>query len=97
MKRVLLVAMLVVASGAVGFCVRSPGAAHAQAPAKRLQWQYTVYYHSDLMALGEKTATLNLTKLGEQGWELVAVTSGIRGAKGEDVTKQTTYFFKRPK
>jgi hypothetical protein len=97
MKGVLLVAMLVVASGAVGYCLRSPGAAHAQAPAKLLQWQYAVYYHSDLMALGEKTANQNLTKLGEQGWELVAVTSGIRGDKGEDVSKQTTYLFKRPK
>src|SRR5258707_15283853 len=29
------------------------------------------------MALGEKTANQNLTKLGEQGWELVAIASRI--------------------
>jgi hypothetical protein len=97
MKRVLLVAVLVVAAGAVGSWLRAPGSANAQVPAKRLLWQYAVYYHSDLMALGEKTANQYLTRLGEQGWELVAVTSGIRGDKGEDVSKQTTYFFKRPK
>ena len=54
-----------------------------------------VYDHSDLMALGEKRIGPNLTKLGEEGWELVAVTPGIRGEKGEDVITQTTYFFKR--
>ena len=48
-----------------------------------------------LMALGEKRIGPNLTKLGEEGWELVAVTSGIRGEKGEDVVTQTTYIFKR--
>jgi hypothetical protein len=47
------------------------------------------------MALGEKRIGPNLTKLGEEGWELVAVTPGIRGEKGEDVITQTTYFFKR--
>jgi hypothetical protein len=81
----------------VGVYPQWPEPALAQAPAKRPQWQYAVYYHSDLMALGEKTANENLTKLGEQGWELVAVTSGIRGDKGEEVSTQTTYFFKRPK
>ena len=56
-----------------------------------------VYDHSDLMALGEKRIGPNVTKLGEEGWELVAVTPGIRGDKGEEVTAQTTYLFKRPK
>src|SRR5262245_34912160 len=97
MKRLLLMA-LVLATGlsAATWLGSSPPAA-AGPPAKWAQWQYAVYYHSDLMALGEKTANQNLTKLGEQGWELVAVTPGIRGDKGEDVSTQTTYFFKRPK
>jgi hypothetical protein len=97
MIRPLLVALLVVAACSVGVCLRSPGGAQAQAPAKRLQWQYIVYDHSDLMALGEKTIGQNLSKLGEQGWDLVAVTPGIRGAKGADVITQTTYVFKRPR
>jgi hypothetical protein len=97
MRRILVVAFIVAAGLSVAAWLESPGPAPAQPPAKRLQWQYAVYYHSDLMALGEKSANQNLTKLGEQGWELVAVTPGIRGDKGEDVSTQTTYFFKRPK
>jgi hypothetical protein len=97
MMRALLIALLVVAACSVGVCLRSPGGAQAQGPAKRLQWQYTVYDHRDLMALGEKTISQNLSKLGEQGWELVAVTPGIRGDKGADVISQTTYVFKRPR
>ena len=97
MKRALVVPLIIVACCSVGSWLRSPGPALAQAQAKRPQWQYPVFYHSDLMALGGKTAGQNLTKLGEQGWELVAVTPGIRGDKGENVSTQTTYFFKRPK
>ena len=97
MKRLLLVAVVIAASfSAVTWLGSSPPAA-AQPVPRQPQWQYAVYYHTDLMALGEKTANQNLTKLGEKGWELVAVTTGIRGEKGEDVSTQTTYFFKRPK
>jgi hypothetical protein len=72
-----------------------PAPAQAQAPAKAPRWQYAVSYHSDLMALGEKSLNGNLTKLGEQGWELVAVTPGIRGDKGKEVAGQTSYSWHR--
>jgi hypothetical protein len=91
------IALLVAICSLIGVWHGSPEQAIAQPAAKRSQWQYAVYYHSDLMALGEKTAGQNLSKLGEQGWELVAVTPGIRGDKGEEVSTQTTYLFKRPK
>jgi hypothetical protein len=97
MKRILMIALFIAACGLVVVWVSPPESAIAQPAAKQPRWQYAVYYHSDLMALGEKTVNRNLTKLGEQGWELVAVTSGIRGDKGEEVSSQTTYFFKRPK
>jgi hypothetical protein len=67
----------------------------AERPEKPARWGYAVYFHGDLMALGEKTVNQNLTKLGEEGWELVAAAPGLRGEK--DVTTQTTYFFKKPK
>jgi hypothetical protein len=54
-------------------------------------------YRSRLRRRGPGRINENLTKLGEQGWELVAVTPGIRGDKGKEVAGQTTYFFKRPK
>jgi hypothetical protein len=97
MKRILVVALLVAACGMGGVRLPPSESAVAQPAAKLPQWQYAVYYHSDLMGLGEKSVNQNLTKLGEQGWELVAVTPGIRGAKGEEISTQTTYFFKRPK
>jgi hypothetical protein len=97
MKRVLAVILAVVGCCWMLTWVNSPITATAQAPARPVQWQYAVYYHSDLMALGKKTANQNLTTLGEQGWELVGITQGIHGDKGEEVTKQTAYFFKKPK
>ena len=97
MKRILVAAVALAAAAAVvGGLGSPPGPAVAQPAAKRPQWRYAVYYHGDLMAVGEKTLNQNLSKLGEQGWELIAVTPGIRGEKGEDVSGQTTYFFKRP-
>jgi hypothetical protein len=96
MKRILVVACALAAGSSAVIWSGSPAPA-AQPAAKRPQWEYAVYYHGDLMALGEKTINQNLTKLGGQGWELVAVTPGVRGDKGEDVSTQTTYFFKRLK
>jgi hypothetical protein len=97
MKPGLVIAFVLAAGCCLGWWLKPSDPAVAQGPAQRPQWQYAVYYHGDLMALGEKTVNQNLTRLGEQGWELVAVTPGIRGAKGEEVSTQTTYFFKRPK
>src|SRR5262245_15249208 len=97
MKAGLVGTLLVAACCLTGWSLKPSVPAVAQAPAKRPQWQYAVYYHSDLMGLGHKTLNQNLSKLGEQGWELVAVTPGIRGEAGKDVSTQTTYFFKRPK
>jgi hypothetical protein len=91
-----LLALLAVVCCSLDIWLRSPVAAQVRVQGKRLQWQYAVYYHGDLMALGEKTVNQNLSKLGEQGWELVAVAPGIQG-KGAGVSTQTTYFFKRPK
>jgi hypothetical protein len=97
MRTAIVVTGLVVGGWLICFWLKSPGPALAAGTAQQPQWLYTVYYYSDLMELGEKTTTLNLTKLGKQGWELVAVTPGIRGDKGAEVTTQTTYYFKRPR
>jgi hypothetical protein len=97
MRNSLSVGFLFVACCFMGPGVNPPHPAVAQPPpAKRVQWQYSVYDHSDLKALGGKTIGANLSKLGEAGWELVAVVPGITGEKGVEI-KQTTYFFKRTK
>jgi hypothetical protein len=67
MKRLLLVALVVAAGVSAATWLGSSPPAAAQPPAKWPQWQYAVYDHSDLMALGEKRIGQNLTKLGEQG------------------------------
>lgn len=76
-----------------------PPAAPARQPeaAKRPAWRYAVYYHDDLMAWGGRTLNENLTKLGDQGWELVTITQGLKGDGKAVLTTQTVYFFKRPK
>jgi hypothetical protein len=49
------------------------------------------------MAAGQDTAGKNLTKLGEDGWDLVAVSPGVADGSRGGVTNQTTYFLKRPR
>ena len=77
------------ASPSQGTTVRGP-------QAKAGRWGYAVYSQGDLMGLGEKTIHGNLNKLGEDGWELVAIAPGITTAAA-GATRETTYFFKRPK
>lgn len=97
MRNRLVVAAALVACCVVGLGLRSGPPAVAQEAPKRPEWQYAVYYHSDLMAVGKDTVGKNLSKLGEDGWELVAVTPGITDGSRGGVTNQTVYFFKRTK
>ena len=62
-------------------------------PAKTVQWEYKAMNYSDMVALGGskdastaplRYAELGLNKLGELGWELVAVSD-------------RTYYLKRQK
>jgi hypothetical protein len=98
MRNRLLVATVLAAGCLAGLGLRSGSPAAAEEPPKRPQWQYRVFYHSDLMALGADKINANLTKLGEEGWELVSVSGGglTDGSRG-GVTNQTVYFFKRSK
>jgi hypothetical protein len=97
MRPYLLASLLLAAGCFVGWAVHPAPPAPAQGGPRRVAWEYAVYYHGDLMALGGKTLYANLNKLGASGYELVAVVPGIVGEKARDVTKQTTFFFKRAK
>jgi hypothetical protein len=97
MRNRLILAAALVAGCLGGLGLKSGPPAAAQEAAKRPQWEYRVVYHSDLMAVGESTAGKNLTKLGADGWELVAVSGGLADGSRGGVTNQTAYFFKRPK
>jgi hypothetical protein len=56
-------------------------------PANRQAWEYVMVEWRSMREAG-------LIRLGEQGWEMVAVTvEAVPGAAGND----TWYYFKRPK
>ena len=97
MRNSLIVAAVVIAAGLLGLGLRNGPSVVADEPAKRTQWEYRVYYHTDLMAVGADTVNGNLTKLGADGWELVIVSGGLTDGSRGGVTPQTVYFFKRPK
>jgi hypothetical protein len=65
--------------------------------ARHHRWEYAVYTHRELMALGDGTARQTLNRLGDQGWELVNVTSGGSARKKLGWRKEATYFLKRRK
>ena len=100
MRRTLLVDAFLAACCCVGLwlspAATSQGTTVRGAQAKGVRWGYAVYPHGDLMGLGEKTIYGNLNKLGEDGWELVAVAPGITSSAPSAI-RETTYFFKRPK
>jgi hypothetical protein len=100
MRRTLLVAAFLAACCCAGLWLKAAASSQGttvQGPqAKGVRWGYAVYSQGDLMGLGEKTIHGNLNKLGEDGWELVAVAPGLTSA-APGATRETTYFFKRPK
>src|SRR6476659_3923576 len=67
MRNRLIVTAALAAACLAGLGLRPAPPAAADEPTKRLQWEYRVYYHTDLMALGANTANANLTKLGTDG------------------------------
>jgi hypothetical protein len=100
MRRTLIVATFLAAGCCVGLwllpAAPSQGTTVRGAQAKGVRWGYAVYPHGDLMGLGEKTIYGNLNKLGEDGWELVAVAPAITSSAPSAI-RETTYFFKRSK
>jgi len=97
MRNRLIVTAALAAACLAGLGLRPAPPAAADEPTKRLQWEYRVYYHTDLMALGANTANANLTKLGTDGWELLGVSNGLTDGSRGGVTNQSMYFLKRPK
>ena len=97
MRNRLIVAAALVAGCLTGLGLRSGPPVAAQEAAKRPLGQYAAFYHTDLMAVGQDTVGKNLSKLGEDGWELVAVAPGVTDGSRGGVTNQTVYFLKRPK
>ena len=52
-----------------------------------LQWEYRVLAKDQILELGKKQLTEGLNRVGDDGWELVAV----------EPSQPPTYYFKRPR
>lgn len=72
---------------------RGPGA-RGERPAPRQQWEYRTLSRDAIAELGNKDLNTGLNKLGEEGWELVALAADANlNRKGS----WAEYYFKRPK
>jgi hypothetical protein len=61
------------------------------------RWEYRIVTRSELAALGDKNIAAGLNKLGEEGWELVAIEPGFTAPPGAGGSTDSQYCFKRPK
>ena len=75
---IMLILVVAIAGATVGFTRSTPPA--------RQGWDYAMYEWRGMREAG-------LKRLGDQGWELVAVTVEESSSAGHD----TWYYFKRPK
>ena len=64
--------------------------AHSQETAPKRTWEYKVVYST---APEHRNDPNNFDKLGEQGWELVAVDQNLQNG----TSYSSIYYFKRPK
>jgi hypothetical protein len=59
------------------------------------KWEYKALTKAQVADLGKKDFAAGLNKLGDEGWELVALEPGPDGRGGRS-SGQTTFYFKRP-
>jgi type II secretory pathway component GspD/PulD (secretin) len=59
------------------------------------KWEYKALTKAQVADLGKKDFAAGLNKLGDEGWELVALEPGLEGRSGRS-SGQTTFYFKRP-
>jgi hypothetical protein len=85
--------------------LKAAEAAAAPAPEKAVspgpKWEYKVLTKDEIAGLSNKDFAAGLNKLGEEGWELVAVEPAQAGARGAGAggrgAREADYYFKRPK
>ena len=85
--------------------LKAAEAAAAPVPEKAVspgpKWEYKVLTKDEIAGLSDKDFAAGLNKLGEEGWELVAVEPAQAGARGAGAggrgAREAEYYFKRPK
>ena len=60
------------------------------------KWEYRVLTKDEVLKLGQKDLTAGLNKLGDAGWELVAVESDAQEPASRAAQKSAQFYFKRP-
>jgi hypothetical protein len=61
------------------------------------KWEYRVLNKGEIAVLAGNSVAAGLNKLGEEGWELVAVEPGYTAPPGAGGGTAAQFYFKRPK
>jgi uncharacterized protein (TIGR03067 family) len=69
----------------------------APSAAARTNWEYKTLSGGEVLELGKSNLNNGLNRLGDEGWELVAVEADPEHARGGARHVGNTYYFKRPK
>jgi type II secretory pathway component GspD/PulD (secretin) len=91
MRHLIVIALALFALGSVTCLAEAPA---GKAPS-RPQWEYQTQSGETLAELGKKDIAAGLNKVGDDGWELVAVTTTQDARPGG--TPRSAYYFKRAK
>jgi hypothetical protein len=92
MRNLIVIALALFALGAVTCLAEAPAGKAAARP----QWEYQTLTREKIAELSKNDFAAGLNKLGEDGWELVAVTPAQQPSPQMPRTA-AEYYFKRPK
>jgi hypothetical protein len=64
----------------------------------RSKWEYLVRTREGIVKKGENDLETGMNRLGEEGWELIAIEPNLQpSGDGERRIRSTSYYFKRPR
>ena len=89
MRNVIVIALALIALGTVTCLAEAPAGKAAGRP----QWEYQTLSRVKVTELGKNDFAAGLNKLGDDGWELVAVTPSLDAPPG----RPAEYYFKQAK
>ena len=67
-----------------------------EAGAARPKWEYRILTREEIHKLGTNDLKAGLTKLGEEGWELITLEPEVKAEVGR-TGQSAMFYFKRPK
>jgi hypothetical protein len=94
--RPLPIGFILLGAGVLGGPVQVAVLGAEARPSGLPKWEYHVLAKDEVLKLGQKDLTAGLNKLGDAGWELVAVESDAQEAAFGAAQKSARFYFKRP-